>query len=54
VLPEIRDAAGQRAAVTPILLSTKGYPSELPAVPQLDEHRGEILRYANGGEPPLA
>jgi CoA:oxalate CoA-transferase len=54
VLPEIRDAAGQRAAVTPILLSTKGYPSELPAVPKLDEHRGEILRYANGGEPPLA
>jgi CoA:oxalate CoA-transferase len=54
VLPEIRGAAGQRAAVTPILLSTQGYPSELSAVPSLDEHRVEILRYANGGEPPLA
>jgi len=54
VLPEIRGAAGQRAAVTPILLSTQRYPSELPAVPGLDEHRAEILRYADGGEPPLA
>lgn len=54
VLPEIQAAAGQRAAVTPIMLSTRGYPSELPAVPSLDEHRAEIMRYANGGEPPLA
>jgi CoA:oxalate CoA-transferase len=53
VLPEIRGAAGQRAAVTPILLSTQGYPSELEAAPGLDEHRAEILRYADGGEPPL-
>ena len=32
----------------------QGYPSELPAAPGLDEHRAEILRYADEGEPPLA
>ena len=47
-LPEIRAAHGQRAAVTPILFSTHGYPSELPPVPRLDEHREEILRFARG------
>ncbi len=52
VLPEIRGAAGQHAPVTPILLSTQGYPSELPPVPGLDEHRDEILRFADGGAPP--
>jgi CoA:oxalate CoA-transferase len=52
VLPEIRGSAGQRAPVTPILLSTRGYPAELPPVPRLDEHRDDILRFAEGGAPP--
>ena len=52
VLPEIRSTGGQRAPVTPILLSTQPYPSELPPVPRLDEHRDQILRFADGGAPP--
>jgi len=51
-LPEIRNAGGQRAPVTPILLSTHAWPAELPSVPRLDEHRDDILRFADGGAPP--
>ncbi|WP_332748926.1 CaiB/BaiF CoA transferase family protein [Hydrogenophaga sp.] len=46
VMAEIEGAGGQRAPVTPILLSTCGYPARLPAVPQLDQHRADILRFA--------
>ncbi len=54
VLPEIAGAGGQRAPVTPILLSTHAYPGQLPPVPALDGHRDEILRFADGGPPPSA
>lgn len=45
VLPLIRGGNGQRAAVTPILMSTHPYPSELPSPPRLDEHREAILHW---------
>jgi CoA:oxalate CoA-transferase len=48
VLPEIEGTGGQRAPVTPILLSTQAYPAQLPAVPRLDQHRADILRFAQG------
>ncbi|UUZ65672.1 hypothetical protein LP417_15370 [Polaromonas sp. P1-6] len=48
ILPEIQSTGGQRTPVTPILLSTQGYPAELPPVPGLDEYRDEILRFARG------
>ncbi|MDO8772529.1 MAG: CoA transferase [Burkholderiaceae bacterium] len=51
ILPEIQSTGGQRAPVTPILLSTHAYPGVLPAVPGLDEHRDEILRFARGDAP---
>lgn len=54
ILPEIRAAGGQRTPVTPILLSTHGYPAELPPVPGLDEQRDEILRFARGDAPALS
>ncbi|MCP5280861.1 MAG: hypothetical protein H6930_04570 [Rhodoferax sp.] len=48
-MPEIQDAGGQRAPVTPILLSNHAYPAALPPVPGLDAHRAQILRFALGG-----
>lgn len=48
VLPLITGGGGQRAAVTPIRLSTHDYPGELPPVPSLDEQREAILRFARG------
>ena len=54
ILPEIKGTGGQRTAVTPILLSTHAYPAILPAVPRLDEHRDEILRFAREGTLPLS
>jgi CoA:oxalate CoA-transferase len=51
-LPPIRSGGGLRAPVTPIVFSTRSYPAELPPVPRLDEHRTEILRFADGGAPP--
>jgi CoA:oxalate CoA-transferase len=50
-LPQIQGSGGQRASVTPVLLSTQHYPSELPPVPGLDQHRDEILRFARGNAP---
>lgn len=50
-LPEIQASGGQRASVTPILMSTLDYPRELPPVPRLDQHRDEILRFARGEGP---
>ena len=50
LLPEIDGTGGQRAPVTPILLSTQAYPARLPAVPRLDQHRADILRFAQGQE----
>ena len=49
VLPEIEDGAGQRAPVTPILLSTLPYPDRLPPVPRLDQHREALMRFAREG-----
>lgn len=49
VLPDIEGGGGQRAAVTPILLSQRGYPTQLPPVPRLDGDREAILRFAGGG-----
>ncbi|MEY4755519.1 MAG: hypothetical protein RJA34_417 [Pseudomonadota bacterium] len=46
VMAEIDGTGGQRAPVTPILLSTRTYPARLPAVPRLDQHRVDILRFA--------
>ncbi len=51
VLPEIEGGGGQRAAVTPIRLSTQGYPAQLPPAPSLDEQREAILRFARGPLP---
>jgi CoA:oxalate CoA-transferase len=48
ILPEIQAGGGQRAPVTPILLSTHAYPAQLPPVPRLDQHRQEILHFARG------
>lgn len=50
-LPQIQDSGGQRASVTPVLLSTQPYPKELPPVPGLDQHRDEIIRFARGDAP---
>ena len=49
ILPDIHGGLGLKAAVTPVRLSTHGYPAELPPVPELDEHREEILRFASAG-----
>lgn len=48
VLPEIEGGGGQRAPVTPILMSTLPYPATLPPVPRPDQHREAILRFAAG------
>ncbi|MCD2514312.1 CaiB/BaiF CoA transferase family protein [Comamonas endophytica] len=48
VLPPIEGGAGQRAPVTPIVLSGRPYPAQLPPVPALDAHREAILRFAAG------
>ena len=52
VLPPIEGGGGQRAAVTPIRLSTLGYPAQLPRVPDLDADREAILRFAQGHDGP--
>lgn len=51
ILPEIQSTGGQRTPVTPILLSTHGYPAELRPAPGLDEHHDEIMRFARGDAP---
>jgi CoA:oxalate CoA-transferase len=48
VLPFIAGGGGQRAPVTPIVLSGHPYPAQLPPVPALDEHREAVLRFAAG------
>ncbi|WP_159912362.1 CaiB/BaiF CoA-transferase family protein [Pantoea sp. 18069] len=52
VLPPIAGGGGggQRAPVTPIMLSSQPYPAQLPPVPALDEHHEAVLRFA-AGEP---
>ena len=48
ILAPVEGSPGLSASVTPILLSTRAYPVTLPPAPKLDEHREEILRFANG------
>ena len=48
VLPEIENGGGQRAPVTPILMTGHAYPDRLGRVPALDQDREEILRFAQG------
>ncbi|WP_028603607.1 CaiB/BaiF CoA transferase family protein [Ottowia thiooxydans] len=49
VLPEIDSGGGQRAPVTPILMTGHAYPDRLGRVPGLDQDREAILRFAQDG-----
>ncbi|HEU0204973.1 MAG TPA: CoA transferase [Burkholderiaceae bacterium] len=51
VLAPIESAGEVRFANTPVLMSTRAYPTVLPPAPQLDEHRAEILCFAQGQAP---
>jgi CoA:oxalate CoA-transferase len=45
IIVDIERNTGHKAAATPVLMSTHGYPKTLPPAPRLDEHRAEILAW---------